>query len=150
MSKRRSARELALKILFQVEVGKFAPEEALATSFEQVNPPAEDREYAAELVRGVAAETAELDRIIGALAQGWSLERLAKVDKNVLRLALYELKHQSGLPANVVINDAVEVAKKYSTDDSGRFVNGILGSYLRKRDAAGGVEGTESRTEADE
>lgn len=150
MSKRRSARELALKILFQVEVGKFTPDEALETSFEQVNPPAEDREYAAELVRGVAGEAAELDQIIGELAQGWSLERLAKVDKNVLRLALYELIHAGETPANVVINDAVEVVKKYSTDDSGRFVNGILGSFLRRRDSGGGVEGTKSRTDADE
>ena len=150
MSKRRSARELALKILFQVEVGKFTPEEALETSFEQVNPPEEDRTYAAELVRGVARRCEELDQIIGDLAQGWSLERLAKVDKNVLRLGLYELIDHKELPANVVINDAVEVAKKYSTDDSGRFVNGILGSFLRRRDDSGAEGETESRADADE
>jgi N utilization substance protein B len=149
MSKRRSARELALKILFQVEVGKFTPDEALETSFEQVNPPVEDRGYAEELVRGVAAEESSLDQIIGNLAQGWSLERLAKVDKNVLRLALYELIHRRENPASAVINDAVEVVKKYSTDDSGRFVNGILGSFVRRRDA-GEPDGMDSRTEADE
>lgn len=150
MSKRRSARELALKILFQVEVGKFTADEALETSFEQVNPPADDREYAERLVQGVAKEEAELDQIIADLAQGWSLDRLAKVDKNVLRLALFELIHTRTIPSNVVINDAVEIVKKYSTDDSGRFVNGILGSYLRQRDSSGGDEGTESGTDADE
>jgi N utilization substance protein B len=150
MSKRRSARELALKILFQVEVGKFTPEEALETSFEQVEPPEEDRTYAEDLVLGVARRAQELDQIIGDLAQGWSLDRLAKVDKNVLRLGLYELIEHREIPANVVINDAVEVAKKYSTDDSGRFVNGILGSYLRGRDQSDAVGETESRADADE
>jgi N utilization substance protein B len=98
----------------------------------------------------VARRSEELDQIIGDLAQGWSLERLAKVDKNVLRLGLYELIDHKELPANVVINDAVEVAKKYSTDDSGRFVNGILGSYLRRRDQSGAEGETESRADADE
>ena len=137
MSKRKSARELALKILFQVEVGKFSADEALETSFEQVKPSDEDRSYADELVRGVTAQSAELDQIIGELAQGWTLERLAKVDKNVLRIGLFELINRRDIGANVVINDAVEIAKKYSTDDSGRFVNGILGSYLRRRDQSG-------------
>lgn len=150
MSKRRGARELALKILFQIEVGKFTADEAIETSFEQVDPPAEDRDYSEELIRGVAGQTAELDQIISDLAQGWSLERLAKVDKNVLRLGLYELIHRNDIPANVVINDAIEVAKKYSTDDSGRFVNGILGNFLRRRDQAGAEGETESRADADE
>jgi len=136
MSKRRNARELALKILFQVEVGKLPPDEALATSFEQVRPSDEDREYAEEVVRGVVGEEEKLDGIIEALAEGWHVDRLAKVDKNVLRMALYELDPHPEFPANVVINDAVEVAKKYSTDDSGRFVNGILGSFLRGRTPA--------------
>ncbi|MCC2671928.1 MAG: transcription antitermination factor NusB [Armatimonadetes bacterium] len=150
MSKRRSARELALKILFQIEVGKFTPEDALATSFEQVSPPEDDRTYAEDLVLGVARRAQELDQIIGDLAQGWSLDRLAKVDKNVLRLSLYELIDHQEIPANVVINDAVEVARKYSTDDSGRFVNGILGSFLRGRDQTGAEGETESRADADE
>jgi len=150
MSKRRSARELALKILFQVEVGKFTAEEALETSFEQVDPPQEDRDHAERYVLGVTREVAELDQIIADLAVGWTVDRMAKVDKNVLRLALFELIHTRATPANVVINDAVEIVKKYSTDDSGKFVNGILGSFLRRRDSTGGAEGTESRTDADE
>lgn len=134
MSKSRNAREFALKVLFQVEVGKLPPDEALEVSFEEARPPQDDRPYIEELVRGVAAEEAELDRVIEALAEGWRLDRLAKVDKNVLRVALYELKHHPELPVSMVINDAVEIAKKYSTEDSGRFVNGILGGYLRQRD----------------
>jgi N utilization substance protein B len=134
MSKRRNARELALKVLFQVDVGHLSPDEALQTWEEEVRPAAEDRDYVDELVRGIASSEAELDEIIAELAEGWKIDRLAKVDKNVLRIALYELIHHPDSTPNTVVNDAVEVVKKYSTDDSGRFVNGILGSYLRRRE----------------
>ncbi len=133
MSKRKNARELVLKVLFQVDVGKLPADEALELSFEQVRPAEEDREYVDQTVRGVLASVEELDGIIGELAEGWRIDRLARVDKNVLRTALYELLHRPEVAPNVVINDAVEIAKKYSTDDSGRFVNGILGSFLRRR-----------------
>jgi len=136
MSKSRSAREFALKVLFQVEVGKVPAEEALEVSFEEARPAVDDRPYIEELVRGTVREEESLDRVIEALAEGWRLDRLAKVDKNVLRMALYELNEHPELPVSVVINDAVEIAKKYSTEDSGRFVNGILGSYLRQRGEA--------------
>ena len=134
MSKRRHARELALKVLFQVDVGRLPIEEVLETSYEEVRPSAEDWKFVEEAVRGVVQEQDELDRRIGAMAEGWRLERLARVDKNVLRLALHEIIHHPDVPASVVINDAVEVAKKYSTEDSGRFVNGILGSFLKQRE----------------
>ena len=134
MSKRRNTRELALKVLFQVDVGHLSPDEALQTWEEEVRPATEDRDYVDGLVRGIAASDAELDEIIAELAEGWKIDRLAKVDKNVLRIALYELIHHPDSTPNTVVNDAVEIVKKYSTDDSGRFVNGILGSYLRRRD----------------
>jgi len=134
-----------MKVLFQIDVGKLPPDEALETSFEEVRPSEEDRLYVREVVQGVVQETAELDQAIDELARGWRIERLARVDKNVLRAALYELIHRPDIPANVVINDAVEVAKKYSTDDSGRFVNGILGSFLRRREPQGAAAGEEPR-----
>jgi N utilization substance protein B len=134
MSKQRSARELTLKVLFQIEVGKLPLDEVMETVLEEVRPSPEEWRFVDRVVRGVIGEEARLDTIIGELAEGWRLDRLAKVDKNVLRAALYELIHESDTPVNVVINDAVEVAKKYSTEDSGRFVNGILGSFLRRRE----------------
>jgi transcription antitermination protein NusB len=134
MSKRRTARELLLKVLFQIEVGKLPPEEVLQTTFEQVSPAEEDREFVGRVAPAVIAEEERLDGIIAGLAEGWRLDRLAKVDKNVLRAALWELLHEPGASAGTVINDAVEIAKKYSTEDSGRFVNGILGSFLRRRE----------------
>jgi transcription antitermination protein NusB len=140
MSKRKNARELTLKVLYQLDVGKLPPDEVLETTFEEVRPSAEDRQYVEEITRGVLESIESLDRTIDELAEGWSLERLAKVDKSVLRMALYELVHRPDTPVNVVINDAVEVAKKYSTEDSGRFVNGILGSFVRRRaEGAAGV-----------
>jgi len=76
-------------------------------------------------------EQPALDRIIADRAVGWKLERIANVDRNILRLALYEILHRPEIPASVSVNEAVEMAKKYSTDESGKFVNGILGSFLR-------------------
>lgn len=134
MSKRKNGRELVLKVLFQIEVGKLPPDEVLETAFEQVRPPAEEIRYVRETVEGILADAERLDGIISELAEGWRLERLAKVDKCVLRAALYDLTHRPDEPVNVTINDAVEIAKKYSTEDSGRFVNGILGSFVRRRE----------------
>lgn len=150
MSKHTNARELVLKILFQIDVGKLPLDEALETAFEQVRPTDEDRSYVDEIVRGVVGEEGELDNIIGRLAEGWRLDRLAKVDKNVLRAALYELRHKPEFPASVVVNDAVETAKKYSTEDSGRFVNGILGSYLRDREGDAAARGKQPARDEEE
>jgi len=130
-----------LKVLFQVEVGRLPPEDVLEMAFEEVHPSEEEQNYVAHVARGVLQELKALDAIIGDLAEGWRLERLAKVDKTLLRMALYELIHRPETPVSVVINDAVEIAKKYSTEDSGRFVNGILGSFVRRRDGGAGAAG---------
>jgi N utilization substance protein B len=131
-SKRREARELAMKILFQVEVGHQPLEEVLEVTAEAVPLPAEEWEYVRDVVGGVLRDQSALDRIIAERAVGWKLERIANVDRNVLRLALYELTHRPDIPASVSVNEAVEMAKKYSTTESGKFVNGILGAYLRE------------------
>jgi N utilization substance protein B len=145
-NKRREARELAMKILYQVEVGQRPLEEVLEITLEAVPVPEEERGYLEGVVRGVLEHREELDRIIGSLASGWKLERIANVDRNVLRIALYEIEHRPEIPTSVSVNEAVEVAKKYSTEDSGKFVNGILGSYIRKRGAA--VSETDEAAEA--
>jgi N utilization substance protein B len=136
-NRRREARELAMKILFQVEVGQLPLEEVMATTTEAVPIPEEERSYLEDVVRGVLREQATLDPIIGDLASGWKLERIAHVDLIALRIALFEIQHRPDIPPSVSVNEAVEMAKKYSTAESGKFVNGILGSYLR--------EGTASR-----
>src|SRR5262249_46034335 len=133
MARPRFLRELALKVLFQIDVGRLPPDEVLPLAFEEVPVPEEQQRFVEQMVRGVLEEQAELDRIIGDLAEGWRVERLANVDKNVLRMALHELRHRPEVPASRVIDHAVEMAKKYSTAESGRFVNGVLGGYLRRQ-----------------
>ena len=136
MERRRVPRDLALKVLFQVDVGHLPLDEVLSLAYEEVPSTPHDREFVEETVRGVLTEQALLDRIIDDLAEGWRVERLANVDKNVLRMALWELRHRAELPKGLVIEHAVELARKYSTDESPRFVNGILGAYVRSRQDA--------------
>ena len=116
----------------------------LETVHEADRTEAEDWTYVQATVRGVSSDVERLDRIIGFLAEGWRLDRLAKVDKNVLRMALFELIQHPEFPTQTVVNDAIEIARKYSMEDSGKFVNGILGSFLRRREEllqrADGVE----------
>jgi N utilization substance protein B len=136
-SKRREARELAMKILFQVEVGQRPLEEVMDTTLEAVPIPDEEKDYLFDVIHGVLRERSDLDGIIGDLASGWKLERIANVDRNILRIALYEIRNRPDIPASVSVNEAVEIAKKYSTADSGKFVNGILGSFLRTAQSGG-------------
>jgi N utilization substance protein B len=133
MSPRRLARELALKLLFQVDVGHIPLAEVLA-HYREDNPdlPTAALDYAEQLVRGVARHIGEIDKILENLAEDWSLERLASVDRNILRIATYELLHEPTVPVSAAINEAVELAKIYSTAESGRFVNGILGSVAKQ------------------
>jgi N utilization substance protein B len=120
-----------MKILFQVEVGHRPLEEVMETTVEAVPIPDDERAYLDDVVQGVLRERDALDQVIADLASGWKLERIANVDRNILRLALYEIQRRPDIPASVSVNEAVEIAKKYSTAESGKFVNGILGSYLR-------------------
>jgi transcription antitermination protein NusB len=110
------ARELALEALYQADQRGLLPEDAVA------GLPAR----AARMVRGVLEQRAELDQAIDRASSGWRVERMPVVDRAVLRLALYELRNQPSTPTAVVINEAVELAKTYSTERSGRFVNGVL------------------------
>jgi N utilization substance protein B len=120
--KRRRARELILKILYRKD---FVDQ---LEGVEKVPDP-----YAREAICGIEAHQAEIDRIIGERAQGWRLERLHSVDRNLLRLAIYELLYRDDVPAEVVIDEAVELAKKYGTEKSPAFINGILDRVLKER-----------------
>jgi N utilization substance protein B len=95
----------------------------------------EIREFADALLRGTLARIDELDEELGRQTTHWRLERLAAVDRNILRLAMYELIYEAGTPHAVVIDEAIEIAKKYGTKDSGRFVNGVLDGFVKRRAA---------------
>jgi N utilization substance protein B len=133
MGKRRSGRELAFRLLFQIDVGGGSPAEVFEVAREASESSSEVWVFAVQLARGAWDKRAEIDPIIERMASGWTLERMANADRNLLRLALYEIEFRPEIPPSVSINEAVELAKEYSTAESSRFLNGILGALMRER-----------------
>jgi N utilization substance protein B len=128
MGARHSGREAALQMLFQVEGSGASAEAAIELfwrSFVDGTDP-EGRPYADELVRGVEDAREEVDRHIVEASTHWRLERMARVDRNVLRLGTWELLHRPDVPRAVILDEAVELAKAFGTDESSAFVNGVL------------------------
>lgn len=134
MARRHDARRRAAIILYQADVSGRAPSEVLE---ERRGLGERIPRFTEELVNGVIAHQAELDVLIGEHSTGWPLDRLAAVDRALLRLACHEILHRDDVPAAVAIDEAVEAAKELSTEDSGRFVNGVLGKIAREHTAAG-------------
>ena len=140
--KRRQAREMALQMLYQREVGRLEPPQLVrefdvhAFRAETADAGATLRasklalDYARTLLEGSLVNQESIDALIDEQAENWRLERMPLVDRNVLRLAVYELRHQPDVPAVVVIDEAIELAKKFGSEQSGRFVNGILDALL--------------------
>jgi transcription antitermination factor NusB len=126
MGTRRKSREFALQCLYQIELSREEPEQALSLFWAEHPAGDEVREYATGLVMGTCAERERIDLLLSRCARNWTLERMAAVDRNILRMAAYEMSSCAETPPVVVINEAVDIAKKYSTPDSGAFVNGIL------------------------
>ena len=134
MARRRDARRLAVSILYQADLGGRSPREVLEERRALgIRVPG----FTQELVGGVEERREELDRLIGEHAEGWSVPRMAAVDRAVLRVASYELLFRDDVPTAVAIDEAVTTAKELSTADSGRFVNGVLGKIARERTEAG-------------
>ena len=126
-AKRTKSRERALQALYQIDVASTDLEEALGRFWRSFEPvEREVRETAEGLVRGVAAHRREIDEAIEAVSVNWRLDRMAKVDRNVLRLAVHELLHRPDVPVKVVIDEAIELGKKFGSESSGAFVNGVL------------------------
>lgn len=119
---RREARERALSLLYEAEAKDCDARQVLASL------PLEPDPFAAEVVRGVAEDREVADEIIRRYSRGWSLERMPVVDRNLLRMAIFELSRRPDVPTGAILSEAVDLAKRYSTEDSGRFVNGMLAS----------------------
>ena len=133
---RRRARERALELLYEAETKDLRPAQLLAEL------PVAPEEYASQLVLGVERRAEEVDRLLGRHATGWAVDRMPMVDRCVLRMAAYELLGELEVPVAVVLDEAVELAKTYSTEDSGRYVNGVLSAVATEvrpdeRDNAG-------------
>ncbi|MEA2088131.1 MAG: transcription antitermination factor NusB [Candidatus Caldatribacteriota bacterium] len=127
MGGRRLSREMALKVLFQIDLVSTNMEEVLKYTFENGLFPDEVKEFALILVKGVTVNLSEIDRAINNYTNNWSLERITNIDRNILRIAIYEILYLKNIPKSVSINEAVELAKKYGTKSSSSFVNGVLG-----------------------
>ncbi|MFH1386907.1 MAG: transcription antitermination factor NusB [bacterium] len=131
MGKRSTSRRLAMQALYQAEIAGSGIEEAVKNLIEDEKFIPETEEFSHKLALGAWEEREANDKIIEKLAIDWPLERISKVDRSIMRLALYELKAKDP-PPSVVINEAVELAKKYSSGEAAKFINGILGTYLRQ------------------
>ena len=132
---RHKAREVALKMIFQMDVGKNTLELAMSTLDEALpetaSAGASQRQFIMQLVENTSAHFDELDAVISTYISDWSLDRLANVDKNILRMAICELRYLTGIPPAVTINEAVQLAKEYGGSDAGAFVNGVLDNYRK-------------------
>lgn len=162
VSKRRLGRQMAVQMLFQSDLGgasveeilgHFDPNEVLASEASakegdvlNAETPGADRdrrqltqafEYAAGLLRGSLGHREEIDAVIKAQAEHWRLERMPVVDRNILRLAVYELLYESDVPHLVVVDEAIELAKRFGSENSGRFINGLLDGVLKSRSLPG-------------
>jgi len=132
MGLRRIARECALQMLYELDVGKHSKDEILRTFWQMNEQPQKVREFAAQLFEGAVQRLKEIDKIIQSHAKNWRLSRMAVVDRNILRISVFEFLSDSRTPETVVINEALEIAKKFSTHESAQFVNGILDSIKKE------------------
>ena len=128
MSARTKYRKRALDILFESELQGLPVGGTLADRLEVNDPPVHP--YTVQLVEGVAAQAEHIDSLIAAHAKGWTLDRMPAVDRNLLRIATYEITQVEDVPANVAIAEAVELAKDLSTEDSASFINGVLSAIV--------------------
>lgn len=136
MGRRRLAREIALQALYMADVSRTPAEEAFAavTRREGEEVDAETAGFSRELTLGTLARVEELDEIIQKNASNWAVNRMAAVDRNVIRLAAYELLARPDTPVGVIIDEAIEIVRKYSTEEATRFVNGVLDALKSLRD----------------
>jgi transcription antitermination protein NusB len=130
---RRRARIVALQVLFEVDTVQHDPDVSLRNRLEDSPLPEDGVAFARVLLMGALQHLSLLDQIIQRIAPEWPIEQMAPVDRNILRLAAYEILHEHDTPPKVAINEAVEIAKLFGSDSSSRFVNGVLGTLFAQR-----------------
>lgn len=143
---RRQARMIALQTLYEYDTAQHTPAEVLQRHAEERHLQPKVVEYASELITGVCDHLADIDAHIQSAAREWPLQQMARVDKNILRLAIYEILYNNAVPAKAAINEAVELAKRFGSDTSSRFINGVLGTiFNRSQGASASSAGSEMR-----
>ena len=146
MGTRRQARELAMQALFYMDMQKDASEEMLARFCGCFCPSKKSRPFLKKLVNGVLGTKGQIDALVERFSQNWKIDRMSSVDRNVMRIAVYELLYCDDIPPKVSINEAVDIGKKFGTQESGAFINGIMDSIrgtLEKEGTLKKVEITE-------
>ena len=133
MKKRSRGREIALQALYQLDLCGEDQLDSIGEFLRQEESDREARAFAEKLLAGVHEHRGEIDKVIQGVAQNWDIARMAVIDRNVLRLGCYEMLHEPDVPTKVAINEAIELAKRYSTEQSGAFVNGILDRIRKDR-----------------
>jgi N utilization substance protein B len=146
--RRRLARELALQCLYQIEMNDVSAEAAIDHVLEEAQTEDEAKlmqekdqisaQYVTELVKGTASRRSDIDALLSDYLKGWQMDRLSKVDRQILRLAAYEMIYRDDVPPKVVVNEAIEMAKLFGTEESGKFVNGVLGQLIKDAEAIRG------------
>ena len=136
MGARRKARELALQMLYQFDLSGNGPDTIIETFEDLQKSKPNTREFAEKIFRGTVAHISDIDGMIQAQADNWRLSRMAVVDRNIIRLSVYEFLHESETPKLVVIDEAIEIAKKFGNDKSSQFINGILDGILKRYNLA--------------
>jgi N utilization substance protein B len=129
---RRKAREYTIQILYALDLNPAPAEEFLKVFWELHSAKPEVISYATSLVQGTLEKQQEIDELISSHSSHWKIDRMAVTDRNILRLGTFELMAEQSVPARVVINEAIEIAKKYGTSDSATFINGVLDSIHQK------------------
>ncbi|TXK83427.1 transcription antitermination factor NusB [Paenibacillus sp. N3.4] len=142
--KRRVAREIALQSLYQIQMNEATPLEAAKIAIHEAENDNEaqldvagekiEPAYIHELVEGTYSNKVRIDELLEEYLKGWQMDRLSRIDREVLRLAAYEMLYRDDVPPKVVVNEAIDLAKHYGTDESGKFVNGVLGKMIKEVD----------------
>lgn len=128
---RRASRETAMKLLYQMEIQKSDKSEQIEMALEDESFTEKDKKYIRNIIDGVNEKVTIIDSIIEKNAMGWKLNRVSKIDLSILRIGIYEILYREDIPFSVSVNEAVELAKKYSNDDAGSFVNGLLAKVTK-------------------
>jgi len=136
MGARRKARELALQMLFQHDMSGNETDMILTTFDDLQKSKPNTREFATKIFRGTVNHLTEIDDMIQAQAENWRLSRMAVVDRNIIRMSVYEFLHETDTPKLVIIDEAIEIAKKFGTQKSSQFINGILDGILKRYNLA--------------
>ncbi|MDD5475500.1 MAG: transcription antitermination factor NusB [Syntrophales bacterium] len=132
MGHRRKAREIALQVLYQIDMTGMDVKEAIEVYWANFDAPDIAREFASTLISGTMEHVVEIDELIKACSDHWSLDRMARVDKNILRMAVYELLYLHEIPPKATLNEAIDLGKYYGSENSGAFVNGILDAFYSR------------------